>query len=610
MLQLLAPERVAIAFTEPDQDAEASARAIAPQLSTPAQDHLQTIRIGLRDIASATAVSIRRLSQATVSQALKIGQRLWQMQRDLKRKEYNTFLGVLGWASTKAKKFVNLAKTFSEFESSQLSGIELTTMLSLCSKRYQSLVGQLREMQDITQQLVEELIKENRASRKPKQDPISGWKQNRAGGGRRYEVILLHDEETGLSIEQQAEAEGTLPHKVLAEAVALRAKQKSGGVLISGYRAAQLEEFPMVIEHTRTLEREKRGLELELAKRDHTIAELEAKLTGGALLPAEICSEELTGLHIEQGLELEFLEPLHFIGDELEAQVEQTAEPEATDSPELVLEEDPAQPLEAVEETSSGAIFQEAGLLPEQETDCLTPSDDSAADCQLIKPDWDMLQQLRGAEAGLREIDTQIKLLNDKLANLNSGEVVKRELAPVLKKQQNLRSAKISEIVELINSNSIPAYYEELENVGRVVLEPKYASVALKQSKTWKDVVLVVGGDRAQLLKAVDSWTLEQRQVLVQMLSTYLETEPSGLEYIVWVPKTLLQKALTNLSFKLRKIGGPNNLVDEPQIEYVSNCNFVSLEHPGSNREQWIFQDRDNKRYSVFGRDEIEIERF
>lgn len=226
MLQLLAENQVANGSAEPSQYVEASVPTDPPSLPSPTHDALESIRIGLREVAFKTAFQVQQLSQETVQKALQMGQQLWRMQRDLKRKEYGAFLSILGWASAKARKFINLAKTFDGFEPSQLIQVELTTLLGLCSSRYSSVVAQLREVQDITQELVEQLIKQNRPARKPKQDPISGWKQNRVGGTRRYEVIL-HDEVTGLLIEQQAEAERILPQKVIAEAVALLAQQKS-----------------------------------------------------------------------------------------------------------------------------------------------------------------------------------------------------------------------------------------------------------------------------------------------------------------------------------------------------------------------------------------------
>ena len=96
MLQLFAQERVVNASTEPIQHVDNSVPLIAPQLPFSTNDALETIRTGLCDVANETVHNIQRLSQATVEQAMDIGQRLWRMQRDLKRKEYGAFLGILG----------------------------------------------------------------------------------------------------------------------------------------------------------------------------------------------------------------------------------------------------------------------------------------------------------------------------------------------------------------------------------------------------------------------------------------------------------------------------------------------------------------------------------
>jgi hypothetical protein len=296
MLQLLLPEQVASDDAEPDQDVEASRIEIAPPPPPPTvQELLESIRMGWRDKAGETAQLVRRLSQATVEQALEIGRRLLGIQKELKRKEYSAFLSVLGWASAKARKFINLATTFSDFDPSQLVGIELTTLLSLCTKRYAAVVEELREVEHITQQMVEDLIKDSRTPSQPKLEPISGWKRMPSGGGRYYNV-LLHSEEVGLSIEHQASSESILPQRVIAEAVALRAQRQEGAVQVSDYRLAQLEELQDVVDNARTLERDIRQLQLELSKRDlliasrdRLIADLEAKITA-AVVPLEVQS--------------------------------------------------------------------------------------------------------------------------------------------------------------------------------------------------------------------------------------------------------------------------------------------------------------------------------
>lgn len=262
-----------------------SKSAIAPDLHTAAQPAdatvipavLESIRVGLRNVAFENAQSIRKLAQGTVEQALQMGHELWRMNIDLKRKEYKAFLGVLGWTTTKARKYINLAKTFDGFELSKLAGIELTTLFSLTTSRYQKVVTTLREIPDITQELVEQLMKQSRSPRKPLRNPISGWKQSRSGGGRYYNV-LLHDERTGLLIEEQAEAEGILPQQVIAQAVALLAQSKTAQFQPDAYTLAQMQEFQAEVAQMRTLVHENQRLEIKLQEREQRIADLETQI--------------------------------------------------------------------------------------------------------------------------------------------------------------------------------------------------------------------------------------------------------------------------------------------------------------------------------------------
>ncbi len=591
---ILPVEEEAITSVKLTQDSEQQSDPTAPFKFDDAV--LAGFRRGYRQDAVSTAGKTQKAGASATQTILEMAGSIQQMKSRLNLKEFGVFVkGLLQWVGDEARKYLDIARAFDGFELSRLQHLEPFTLLKLRSKKYAPIVEQLRSHLDITPKLVQDLVKEllPKPTRKKSTEPISGWKQARPGGGRYYNLLLHDDEQTGLAIEQQAETEGTLPQKIIAEAVALRAKQKSGAVLVSGYRAAQLEEFPIVIEHTRTLEREKRGLELELDKRDRTIAELEAKLTGRALVPIEMCSEELIGLHVEREMESESLDPLHSMGDGLEAQVEQTAEPEvteATDYSEPAPEEAPAHPV--------------------QETASLAPSDDaSAADRPLIMPAWDVLKQLRDAEGYVQLVESQIHELNSKLAKPSLDRIVERELKDVLKNRQNLRINKISQIVSLADSNGIPADYEQLKSNGRIVLAPEYASVALKQAKTWLDVVLVVGGDSSALLKAVKIWTYESKQLLVQLLSKYLKTEPTALEQIKWIPEKLLWKAFSTLTFTLEKIRSSNNLVDEPEMEQFCGCKFKSVANIGNPREQWFFQSG-GKVLDVFGRSGFTVEKF
>jgi len=144
---------------------------------------------------------------------------------------------------------------------------------------------------------------------------------------------------------------------------------------------------------------------------------------------------------------------------------------------------------------------------------------------------------------------------------------------------------------------------------SRVVLNPKYASDFLMQAQTWADVVLVVGSSSAQLINAVREWSKESKQLLVQLLSSHLETEPDAFEQIDWLPKKLLGRALSSLSFTVQRIKKSDNLVDEPEIEYISGCQFNSLSNLGTRHEQWVFHFEGNL-IPAFGHDEFSVEKF
>jgi len=287
------------------------------------------------------------------------------------------------------------------------------------------------------------------------------------------------------------------------------------------------------------------------------------------------------------------------------------------DEPELKVELQTATNLsEPVRESTITTITQETqpsssedSSQKEQTRSLESSSTPFTEDCQSTPP-WQQLRVIRELESSVKTVDSQIQEINSKLVKAGLDRTVERELKNVLASRQKLRSTKLSEIVAAGDENAIPVNSEELQNLGLFVLADELASNWLRQAQTWSEVMLVVRCDRIALLNSVKGWTLEQKQDLVRLLSEYLEREPSALAQIDWIPKNLLQKALSTLSFKLRKIGGADNLMDEPQIEYINNCSFVSVEYPGTRNEQWMFRDSNHKLYPVFDREELEVEGF
>lgn len=258
MIQLLSQERLVNTFTEPCQHVEGGVEANTPsarEIAPPNFDAsvLAGFRQAHREQATTTAQNTLAAGVSATETILQMAGWIQEMRSRLSRKEFGTFVkGLLQWVGEEARKYLDIARTFADFDLTRLQKLEPFTLLKLCSKRYAAVVERLREESDITPKLVQELIREllPKQSRKKSDSSISGWKQCRSGG-RRYYQVQLHDEQTGVMIEQQAQAEGILPQKVIAEAIALRAKQKSAQMevqLAEPYVAAAATELDIVHE--------------------------------------------------------------------------------------------------------------------------------------------------------------------------------------------------------------------------------------------------------------------------------------------------------------------------------------------------------------------------
>lgn len=239
---------------------------------------LAGFRQGYGDRAAAWAEKTLLAGQSATETILHMAGWIQEMKSQLSRKEFGTFVKeLLQWVGDEARKYLDIARAFEGFDLSRLIDLEPFTILKLRAKRYAPVVALLQEQPVITSKLVQDLIKELLPKSKKKiVRPISGWKRCPSGGGRYYQVHL-HDEQTGLMIEQQAQELGILPQKVIAQAIALlRAQNKSGSVQPEDVAAK--EERKRDEEYARSLEAKNRELAEELQKSAQKIADLEVQL--------------------------------------------------------------------------------------------------------------------------------------------------------------------------------------------------------------------------------------------------------------------------------------------------------------------------------------------
>lgn len=89
---------------------------------------------------------------------------------------------------------------------------------------------------------------------------------------------------------------------------------------------------------------------------------------------------------------------------------------------------------------------------------------------------------------------------------------------------------------------------------------------------------------RSVLLGTVKTWLPAERQALATLLALHLSEDQNNLDQVAWVPEKLLHSALSKLSFCVSKISGPDNMIDEPEIEHINGCRFVSVQHLGIRR--------------------------
>ena len=206
MLQLLSPERVAIAATELDQHAETSVEAIAQTKNetaalrtaeaplpveeegntpapapctqyTMAPETLKKFRRGYGEDAVQVAQQLREIAVTSAEGILRKAKLLLKMKEQLNRKEWGIWLKeVLGWFGNEATPYLQIAKVFKDFQPAIFRELEPFTILKLRTKRYEPVVTRLREELAITSQVVQNFIQEviPKQSRRKKATPNYG----------------------------------------------------------------------------------------------------------------------------------------------------------------------------------------------------------------------------------------------------------------------------------------------------------------------------------------------------------------------------------------------------------------------------------------------------
>ncbi len=154
------------------------------------------------------AAQLRSMNRWQVKEDLLRGEIYWQQRQSFKRlKGFKAWLEQQGFAWKSACKYLKLYETFSNFPLEQIEWVDTDTLLTLLQPRYRELLEQLRSLPKWTDSKVQELMKSVRekvSKPKPLAEPGTGWRQL-PGGGRGYQLPLLHENWIGTLFEQVRE---------------------------------------------------------------------------------------------------------------------------------------------------------------------------------------------------------------------------------------------------------------------------------------------------------------------------------------------------------------------------------------------------------------------
>ena len=175
----------------------------------------------------------RKLQQCTID-ILEFSSYLKEQNRVMKKKNYKELVVSLGLEG-EDRNYIKVGATFSDFDFKNLALVEPATifLLAKSSKKYQSVIDQLKNETNITQQRVRELIQLKRKAQKEKSSDANGsvWRQQEKG--KKYcQIGAIHEEDefTGTVIQRIVDEKGIPPKTVVRNAMSL----------VQAYSSAQL----------------------------------------------------------------------------------------------------------------------------------------------------------------------------------------------------------------------------------------------------------------------------------------------------------------------------------------------------------------------------------
>lgn len=284
-------------------------QAIAPDTSCASCDY---IHIDFRDFAQKTADEINQAARIELEKQLEVGRNLLEAKKVLiRRKEYSNFRNSLSLTPAEARKRLKLAEIFGDWDIHRLLGIASSTSLfTLCQSKYAEVVKQLRELPEITKELVKRLMKEVRDAQARQKagkhsedygDAVLQRHPNMDDGTFTWTLknASLSDK-AGLWLEEKLETRTV--GQVLEQAAEWEKTVQTTYGKLDAYTAAQLELQTLVAD-VQSLRVENQKLKFQLEERNWRLAELESQVLNSVPLQKNN-DEKIESMHFSQSEEV------------------------------------------------------------------------------------------------------------------------------------------------------------------------------------------------------------------------------------------------------------------------------------------------------------------
>ena len=144
----------------------------------------------------------------------------------------------------------------------------------------------------------------------------------------------------------------------------------------------------------------------------------------------------------------------------------------------------------------------------------------------------------------------------------------------------------------------------ELQKTDFEVPDNAELSESMKKAQNWETITELVNTDASILTNAVNNWSPDQKEILINHVVTYLEKNKRAIfcRELDWMPIQFLKEVFFKLSFKV------HDICEGLAAPWHDSCKFVDVTNFGNDDDEaWKFVNASETQIKVWSRDDFEV---